>query len=156
MPESPDIDTIVMYIGEDDDPYVQGGIYKFDGTDWVFLGRTVNSLQSIFDIDANQKVIGDNVLEMIDGNSAVDLSDDDARSAFEDSSTVNEFDIDHNGIELSNTPVGGTKQIDFKLDRSSVTMSQALVEAFKTVLGIGDEVNELTTEQVNTLLAMLD
>ena len=37
MPESPDINTIVLYVGADTSAYKQGGVYKYDGTDWVLI-----------------------------------------------------------------------------------------------------------------------
>ena len=140
MPESPDTDAIILYVGANNDPYLQGGIYKFDGTDWIFLGRTVDSLQDIFDIEADQQVVGDNSLEFIDGDASIDLSDGAARTAFEDSSNLKEFNVDYDGIEMSNTPVGGSKTIDFKIDRTSVDMNQSLINSFKSILGI-EEIN---------------
>ena len=43
MPDSPDTDTIILYVGVNDDPYIQGGIYYYDGTDW----NLINSVKTI-------------------------------------------------------------------------------------------------------------
>jgi len=37
MPESPDIDTMVLYVGADTSAYKQGGVYRYDGTNWVLI-----------------------------------------------------------------------------------------------------------------------
>lgn len=104
--------------------------------------ETIQSLQDIFDISSEQIVIGDNSLEFIDGDESIDIHDASARTAFENSSVQKEFNIDYNGIELSNTPAGGSKSIDFKMDRNSVAMNNNLKESFKEELGIGESLND--------------
>ena len=47
MPVSPDTDQMVLYVGVDSDPYFQGGVYKFDGTDWVLI-----NMIKPYDVDA--------------------------------------------------------------------------------------------------------
>ena len=43
MPESPDANTIVLYVGGSTASYLQGGIYEYDGTNW----NLINSVQQI-------------------------------------------------------------------------------------------------------------
>lgn len=43
MPESPDTNTIVLYVGGDTASYLQGGIYEYDGTNW----NLINSVRQI-------------------------------------------------------------------------------------------------------------
>ena len=51
MPESPDANTIVLYVGADTSSYSQGGIYQYDGTDWnlINLVRTIELTQAEYD-----------------------------------------------------------------------------------------------------------
>ena len=100
--------------------------------------ETVQSLQDIFNISSEQIVIGDNSLEFIDGDGSIDLSDSTARSEFEAASNLEEFSIDHEGIELSNTTHDGNKSVDFKMDRKSVEMNDDIRKSFRLILGIPD------------------
>ena len=43
MPESPETNTIVMYVGSTGASYVQGGIYLYDGTNW----NMINSIKEM-------------------------------------------------------------------------------------------------------------
>lgn len=51
MPVSPDTNQIVLYVGVDSDPYFQGGIYKFDGTDWALINmvKAIDLTQTEYD-----------------------------------------------------------------------------------------------------------
>ena len=51
MPESPDANTIVLYVGADTSAYKQGGIYQYDGTDWnlINLVKTIELTQAEYD-----------------------------------------------------------------------------------------------------------
>ena len=51
MPESPDTNTIILYVGADTSSYSQGGIYQYDGTDWslINLVKTIELTMSEYD-----------------------------------------------------------------------------------------------------------
>lgn len=40
MPESPALNTIVLYVGTTTGSYVQGGIYQYDGTSWNQINQS--------------------------------------------------------------------------------------------------------------------
>jgi hypothetical protein len=51
MPESPDANTIILYVGADTSAYSQGGIYQYDGTNWnlINLVKTIELTQAEYD-----------------------------------------------------------------------------------------------------------
>ena len=51
MPASPDTNTVVLYVGADSSPYLQGGIYLYNGTNWVAINlvRTIELTQAEYD-----------------------------------------------------------------------------------------------------------
>lgn len=51
MPESPEEGALILYIGADTTDFSQGGVYLFDGTDWVLINlvKTIELTQAEYD-----------------------------------------------------------------------------------------------------------
>ena len=64
MPESPKTDAVVLYVGATDSSYIQGGIYKYDGTNWKQIDiygiiTSINNLPS--NLSVNDKKLYFNI-----------------------------------------------------------------------------------------------
>lgn len=129
MPVSPDTDQIVLYVGVDSDPYFQGGVYKFDGTDWVLI-----NMIKPYDVDALD--------DRIDAVEAMITGEFDATQAY----TIGDIVIHEDElfkfkvVHTANDPWDATE-----VDQKSVT---ELIEAA--------EPTSFTTAQVNTIIGLLD
>lgn len=129
MPVSPDTNQMVLYVGVDSDPYFQGGVYKFDGTDWVLI-----NMIKPYDVEALDNRI-DAVEAMITGEF-------DATQAY----AIGDIVIHEDGlfkfkvVHTANDPWSATE-----VDAVDII---GLVEAA--------EPESLTATQVNTIIGLLD
>lgn len=71
MPESPDANTIVLYVGADTSAYKQGGIYQYNGTDWnlINLVKTIELTQAEYDALPSAAKLNGTIYFVTDGNS---------------------------------------------------------------------------------------
>ena len=70
MPESPDANTIVLYVGADTSAYKQGGIYQYDGTEWnlINLVKTIELTQAEYDALPSAAKLNGTIYFVTDGS----------------------------------------------------------------------------------------
>lgn len=105
----------------------------------VMSGQSsVHSLQDIFNVSHDQVVIGDNSLEF--QNNGLNMKLEDGNSNFKQigSGNTKEANVGYEAVELSHTPSGGSKIVDFKVNRTGVAMNDVVRASFKVVLDIND------------------
>lgn len=70
MPESPDANTIVMYVGANTSAYKQGGIYQYDGTEWnlINLVKTIELTQVEYDALPSAAKLNGTIYFVTDGS----------------------------------------------------------------------------------------